>query len=372
MLAQSFILKAQIAASNGAQYQLLEAVLNEDAEKISLLFSQKTKQKLLEGHFGVHIVSLALTSSSHATFEAFRISGLTHNEIISASHAGHTQVGELAVQLCSVERQKWLIDQAFLPADIYGFIGMLRPEPELFDIWSEAYFKTDGFKFRQNAHFCPVPDIVFHLQPKIEKGEHFPASPVQAEIERRRARLIDRFLEDAYPAQTEEDRWRMMMKTPPKPLRSQDAYEAIYKTKTILRHQLKKTPKAFETPLRIALQAEGGFQMATALMQCGFSLAHFENDLVDDFERHLSKMLSSPHNISLATSIFWGEVVADLKHSDPDHLRKFPSEMLRDGVYLKDFIRGMNDEEKESFAQALSLSRHTATAQNARPSRPRL
>lgn len=371
ILAQSFILKAQVAASSHAQYELLEAVLDEDVARISMLFSKRTKQKLLDGAFGVPIVSLALTSPSHATFDAFYLAGLTHGENIYPLNA-HVCAGELAVQLCSPDRQKWLIDNDFLPAETYGFAGMLRPEPELFDIWSEAHFKSDGFKFRHNPHFCPVPDIVFHLQPKNEKGEHFSASPVQAEIERRRARLIDRFLDDAYPAQNEEDRWRMMMKNPPKPLRSQDAHEAIYKTKIILRHQLKKTPKAFDTPLCIALQAEGGFQMATALMQCGFSLAHFENNLVDDFEQHLSKMLSSPHNISLATSIFWGEAVADLKSSDPDHLRKFPSEMLRKDISLKDFIRGMSDDEKVSFSQALSLSRQTATAPNARPARPRL
>ena len=318
------IFEASRYAETQAQVDLLEAVIANDGIVVGRVLEKKDHNQLLSDGFFLPLAILLATQAGPAVLREFSRNG--YNETALIKNPGsqfQVSLGELAISIGSLERHRSLVEEGFLSPEMWAYQGMGRSDPDIFDYWSDLYWKS-----KRNAKKTFGLETLRWMAKPIELRKLSAVAAQKDEAGRRLRYQIEAFLDCQYPAPNASARWQQVLA---QPFGVEDATGDGGKLSVrVIQQILEADPELRKQRIPVLnVFVRRGENLARALLDAGFVPDSFEQDLVCDMlvrvaqtiELGLSKMPPSTDNL-------WRRIVEALEVISDPRLKQLPQEIL--------------------------------------------
>lgn len=376
------IAEAERCAYRPIQLELLDSVLAGDHRKVGELLEELDHRQLLEDAFLLPLSVLLVATASPQVIKVFIDQGYDANSSpATLSSAVTSRMGDIALAICSRERQQALVEVGFMPATKWAYKGMADARPEVFDFWQQQHAQCEAAKRAESSASLsrrPSADLtVFRWQPDTHRiRQPSQDNPFRKELQRRLETQMDWFLDLNYPSQDEQQRWGQILANPFSVSCHHSDQDAVSMIAQMIRFQKNRTPSPKAAPIpQVDLRLGENARWCHALLESGFVLSDFQQDLASDILGYACATLTSLDRAAVvpeSVGNLWRTVARQLKQSDPVRAAGIPSDMLGDVFSLSTWVAGIPDAERQAQGELLAMSVSTAPAKERPRSAPRL
>lgn len=332
--------EASRQATAGLQAELLDAVLTDDHRVVRDLLEEEDHSHLLPDDFFLNIAILLIAKGSPPLLKVFQTHGYDAScAPFSSNQLDRIKLGELALLLCPVDRQRELVENGFMNPATWASKGMGHSNPEIFDLW-QGYYLADEADQRarlesrvSNAGGSrPAPEAdeeIFRWLPpsKTRRIRPIESTSQCAEIARRLDKQLSAFFDLHYPAATENERWDLILARPFQVAGSIHQAVVVDRYATLLGYQLARTPAATRSLPLPDLRRGDSARWASALLKSGFQLSDFTSDLPSHLLRVACDMELADRRVPESVSYLWSAVRQRMAQEMPERLAALPPEI---------------------------------------------